>query len=144
MSVHLQTNITSFSNDDGDGSKHVTMNTNSNLYIVDAFIPTRFKCWSLIQSSKRGGKCLRVFTFSIKRRIRNFTSYSCSYGKEMNKKACSTSEIVVCLLDLLLLIVTFCCRRGRPCYSFLLVVRPRDCRAAKNGNVATYSSTVSP
>ena len=107
MSVHLQTNITSFSNDDGDGSKHVTMNTNSNLYIVDAFISTRFKCWSLIQSSKRGEKCLRVFTFSKKRRIRNFTSYSCSYGKEMNKKACSTSEIVVCLLDLLLLIVTF-------------------------------------
>ena len=47
-------NCCSFSNDDGDGSKHVTMKMNSNLYIVDAFIPTRFKCWSLIQSSKRG------------------------------------------------------------------------------------------
>ena len=90
-------NCCSFSNDDGDGSKHVTMNMNSNLYIVDAFIPTRFKCWSLIQSSKRGEKCLPVFTSSIKRRIRNFTSYSCSYGKEMNKKACSTCEVVVLL-----------------------------------------------
>lgn len=57
-------NCCSFSNDDGDGSKHVTMNMNSNLYIVDAFIPTRFKCWSLIQSSKRGKKCLPAFTSS--------------------------------------------------------------------------------
>ena len=46
---------------------------------------------------KKRGKCLPVFTSSIKRRIRNFTSYSCSYGKEMNKKACSTCEIVVVL-----------------------------------------------
>ena len=90
-------NCCSFSNDDGDDSEHVTMNMNSNFYIVDAFIPTRFKCWSLIQSSKRGKKCLPVFTSSIKRRIRNFTSYSCSHGKEMNKKACSTCEIVVLL-----------------------------------------------
>lgn len=88
LSVHLQTNIGSFSNDDGDGSEHITLKMNSNLCIFDAFIPTRFKCWSLILSSKRGGKCRRVSTSSIKHHIRNFTLYTCSYGNEMYKKAC--------------------------------------------------------
>lgn len=57
---------------------------------------------------KKRGKCLPVFTSSIKRRIRNFTSYSCSHGQRNEQKKCAArAKLLFCLLDLFLLIVTF-------------------------------------
>ena len=43
----------------------------------------------------------RVFTSSITRRIRKFTSWSCSDGKEMYQTVCCTCKLLFCLWNLL-------------------------------------------
>ena len=73
--------IESFSNDDGNGSRNVTIKMNSRLSNVVTSIPTRFKCQIWVKfsglNSWRPHPSLRkihdrVFTPSIKRPIRKF------------------------------------------------------------------------
>ena len=54
--------------------------------------------WGPHSSLERGREFRqRVFTSSITRRIRKFTSWSCSDGKEMYQTVCCTCKLLFCL-----------------------------------------------